>query len=277
MNTKIADNLSKVKWSFLIPALLVLFGIFCLFYAKGALTADAYVEFQKDYFFLINSKLSKCPNLQYNLTQIGDALIFLSALSIFFLYAPKIWESLLSASLISLIFSGILKEFIDVPRPATIFDNDSFAIIGKLAIGYSSLPSGHSITIFTTLTVLLFAFMPKLLKYKILYITCFLVMGFIFAFTRVGVGAHHPLDVIIGCSIGYIAAVLGIISSRRFPIWNWISNRKFYPIFIIGFSICAILLIHQIMEENLIIFYISLLCLLISLYLITKAYVKKIE
>ncbi|MCT6716620.1 phosphatase PAP2 family protein, partial [Staphylococcus aureus] len=85
-----------------------------------------------------------------------------------------------------------------VPRPAAVFDNNSFTVIGKTLSGHNSLPSGHSITIFTILTVLLFSFMPKKLNYKIIWITTFTFAGLMIAFTRVGVGAHYPLDVIAG-------------------------------------------------------------------------------
>ena len=40
------------------------------------------------------------------------------------------------------------------------------------------MPSGHSITIFTVLTVLLFAFMPKKLNIKLIYFILFVILGY---------------------------------------------------------------------------------------------------
>jgi membrane-associated phospholipid phosphatase len=254
---------------------LLLITIVLFLYNHDSLHSDKYVQIQKGSFFFLNYNLGQFPNIIYNITQIGDASIFLSFLSIFILYAPKIWESLISASLVSLIFSRVLKYIFLVPRPAVVFDNNSFVIIGKTAVGHASLPSGHSITVFTTLTILLFAFMPEKLPYKILWVLFTIITGLIIAFTRVGVGAHYPLDVIIGSIIGYISGLTGIFISRKYKIWAWINNKKYYPIFILLMLICGISLISQIINENLIIFYLALISLFVPFYKIVYAFIKK--
>jgi membrane-associated phospholipid phosphatase len=275
MNTSVINNYSRLKpFLFFLP-LFILIAIVLFLYSKGALCADKYVQIQKDSFFYINYHLGQYPNLQYSLTQFGDALIFLSFLSIFIIYAPKIWEALLSSLLISLLISCPLKSVFAVPRPGAAFNNDSAIIVGKALCGNNSLPSGHSITIFAILTVLLFAFMPKELKNKILWIFLLITTGFILAFTRVGVGAHYPLDVIIGSIIGYISGISGIFISRKYKIWAWINNKKYYPIFILLFVICGVLLIDRIINDNLIIFYFAFISLTVSLYKISTVYVKK--
>src|ERR1700712_4467918 len=238
MNTSVINNYSKLKPSlFFLPALLLI-TIVLFLYNHDSLHAYKYVQIQKNSFFFINYHLGQFPNVLYNITQIGDASIFLSFLSIFIVYAPKMWESLISASLVSLIFSNLLKNIFAVPRPAVVYDNNSFIIIGRTAVGHASLPSGHSITVFTTLTVLLFAFMPEKLAYKILWIFFTIITGLIIAFTRVGVGAHYPLDVIIGSIIGYTSGLIGIFISQKFKIWAWINDKKYYPIFILLMLIC---------------------------------------
>lgn len=275
MNTYVINNYSKLKLSlFFLPALLLI-TIVLFLYKQNSLSVDKYIQIQKSCFFFLNSKLSQYPDILFNLNQFGDEIIFLSFLSIFVLYAPKIWESLISASLVSLIFSSLLKKIFAVPRAAAVFDNHSFVILGKTLTGNNSLPSGHSITVFTILTVLLFGFMPKKLKYKILWSIFIVITGLIFAFARVGAGAHYPLDVIIGCIIGYISGLLGIFINEKYKIWTWINNKKYYPIFILFFLICCIVLINKIMNENLIVFYLSITSLVISLYKIINVYVKK--
>jgi len=275
MNISVINNYSKLKSFLFFLPLFFLITIVLFLYSKGALCADKYVQIQKDSFFFINYHLGQYPNLEYNLTQFGDALIFLSFLSIFIIYTPKIWEALLSSLLVSLLLSCPLKSVFAVPRPGVVFNKDSVIIVGKALCGHNSLPSGHSITIFTILTVLLFAFMPKVLKFKILWIFVFITVGYILAFTRVGVGAHYPLDVIIGSIIGYISGPSGIFISRKYKIGAWINNKKYYPIFILLFVISCILLINRIINDNLIIFYFAFTSLAVSLYKIITVYVKK--
>lgn len=275
MDTKITYNYLKLSFFLFFLPVFLLVVIVLFLYHNNALTIDGYVQIQKDSFFFINYYLGHFPKLDYNLTQFGDAMIFLSFLGILFLYAPKVWEALFSALIVSLLFSCVLKKVFSVPRPALVFNNDSFFIIGKAVCGRNSLPSGHSITVFAVLTVLLFAFMPKKLLYKLMWSFLIIVIGLILGFTRVGVGAHYPFDVIIGSIIGYISGISGIFISRKYKIWNWISNKKYYPVFILLFLGCCISLICRIINENLLIFYYALINLTTSLFLTVYVYVKK--
>ena len=275
LNTKVIANYSKLRLSLFFLPLFILTALILFLYSQNALSVDKYLLIQKDAFIFINSQLSKFPAAIYNLTQIGDALIFMSFLTLFILYAPKIWESLLTASLVSAVFSRGLKDLFHIPRPAEAYDHTTFTIIGKILPGFSSLPSGHSITVFTILTVLLFAFMPKKLHYKILWVLIVISIGLMLVSTRVGVGAHHPLDVVIGSIIGYICGLIGIFISRSYKIWDWINYKKYYPFFIVLFLICCAVLISKISKDNLIVFYLSLTSLIVSLYKITYVYFKK--
>lgn len=275
MDTTVKRNYLRLKPAlFFLPAAL-LFLIAAFLYSQNAFSIERYIEVQKDCFYYLNFKLSQFPKIQYNFTQFGDAVVALSFFAVVFVSAPKIWEALISGSLISCLFSSVLKKIFAVPRPAAVFDHDSFVIIGKTLAGYNSVPSGHSITIFTTLTILMYSYLPSKLIYKILWFLLLNFVGIIFIFSRVGVGAHYPIDVIIGGIVGYISGLLGIFFSLNFKIWNWIGNRKYYPFFILSFLIGCISLINKIINENLTIFYFALISLVFSSYKIITAYVKK--
>ncbi|WP_130736085.1 phosphatase PAP2 family protein [Flavobacterium sp. J27] len=275
LNVCVSNNFNKLRLISLFLPLLLLLSITLYLFKEDAFSVEAYVYIQKELFLFINYKLGQFPNTIYNITQLGDASIILSFLGVFILYAPKIVESLLSASLVSLIFSCILKNIFLVPRPAMMFDNNSFVIIGKTAVGCASLPSGHSITVFATLTILLFAFMPIKLLSKIIWFFFIILIGLSIVFTRVGVGAHYPLDVVVGGILGYLAALIGIFFTKNFSPWTWITHKKYYPIIIVLLSVLAITLIYKIVTKNLIIFYVSLISLVVTLIIITSIYVKK--
>jgi membrane-associated phospholipid phosphatase len=276
VNDKITSNFQKIKGTiFILP--IILLGIIAFFlYKNNAINATAYIDIQKNWFYALNTKLSQWPYFQYNLTQMGDALIFLSLLTIFILKAPKVWQALATASIISAIFSKVLKSFFAVPRPAAVLSHDSFTIIGEpLMSTTTSLPSGHSITNFTILSVLLFAFLPKEKINQILFYFGFVIVGLMFAFTRVGVGAHFPLDVFIGSIIGYISGVLGIFIQNKFNLFSWIGNKKYHPFFIVMFLVCLVVIIKKSFSEPLFIFFFTSVVLIYSLYLIILDYVKK--
>ena len=275
INKLVIDNYLRLKPSLFFLPTSLLITIVLFLYNQDALSTDAYIRIQKESFFFINYYLGQYPNLQFNLTQLGDDLIFLPLLSISIIYAPKIWESLISSLLLSLIFSCLLKKIFAVPRPASVFDHSSFIIVGNTLSGHTSLPSGHSITIFAILTILLFAFRPSKTGHRVLWSFFIILTGSILVFTRVSVGAHYPLDVIIGAIIGYILGLTGIFISRKYKVWSWINDKRYYPVFILLFLICGISLINRIMIENLVIYYLSLVFLTISLYKTITIYVKK--
>lgn len=277
LERKVINNFINVKLGLLIPpsCLLFLLGSYFFIFHEGENYIDGYVNIQKDLFFYLNAKLSEFPKLQFNLTQLGDVLIFFPIITIFIIYAPKLWEALLTSAILSLLVSAILKKLFSVPRPAAMFDNESFVIIGETLTGRTSLPSGHSIVAFIVITILLFAFMPKKNRHKISWSLLILTLGFVIAFSRVGVGAHYPLDIIVGSTIGYIIAILGIHVNNQVGCWTWIKNKKYYPIFMLILVIWGGVIVTKILANNLPIFNFSLLSLVVSLYLITSAYVQK--
>lgn len=274
MNKIILVNYSKLRVLLFFLPIVLLAIIACGLYSVDCLSAKGYINVQKDTFLFLNSSVRNYPHILFNLTQFGDAMIFLSFLSIFVIYAPKIWESLITASLFSLIFTTVLKKAFAIPRPAASLDTHTFNIIGERLAGSNSFPSGHSITVFTVLTVLMFAFMPNKLKHKIAFFIFAVALGLIFAFTRVGVGAHYPLDVIVGCIVGYICGLLGTFVTKKYNLWDWVYNKKYYPIFIVLMVVACAVLLNRIRLENLFIYYLALISLLITLY---KSYIKYVQ
>ena len=268
-------NHSEYKLSLLILPLLLLMAVFVFLFSQDALNVAAYANIQKDCFILLNARLSQFPMLQINITQLGDALILLSLLSFTILYAPKIWRSIISSLLLTLLLSNVFKWLFAVPRPAAVFDQHSFTIIGKTLTGNNSLPSGHSMTVFAVLTVVLLMRMPKYIGKKLLWILLFLFLGIAVAASRVGVGAHYPLDTVVGGAIGYICGVLGILLDEKFRFWDWMHHKKVFPFFIILLLGCLVAIVQKILKEPLLIYFVAGVGLLVSLFKIITVYVKK--
>lgn len=279
MTEIVNENLKRTKISALIFPTMVLVGIGAFLLSQGALfSAEKYVFLQKEVFFCLNQWLSQTPEIQYNLTQLGDAFVVYCLLSVLYFRFPKIWEALIAAGLFSLIASQGLKHLIDVPRPAEIFNSETFNIIGEEIVGYSSMPSGHSITIFTALSVLAIAFQPKQANqlYKTLYYIGIVFLGIFLCFTRVGVGAHHPLDTLVGGAIGGWCGILGILLIKKYNALGWIRfkpSQFFFALLFLGRAIFMIT--YKIPQENLPIFYLSLGSLLVAIYFIVKNILQK--
>jgi membrane-associated phospholipid phosphatase len=277
MNQSVIANYARLKITFLYLPIGLLLLMAISLYARQALNIEGYNHIQKKLFFFLNKELGSFPEWMNNLTQIGNQWVFFAFFSILIIYASEIFGALIYSLLASALFVNLFKELFAVPRPAAFFDNSQFFIIGPVLQGHNSFPSGHSATIFVTITVLMFAFFPKSLKYKIAWFFSLVSIGLLLAATRIGVGAHYPLDVFTGSVLGYISGLIGIYINRQYRIWAWMDKPNFYPFFIVLLLACAIIMVVNISNQKLIIFYLAFISALISLFFILKSYVGYIK
>ncbi|MGV6829509.1 MAG: phosphatase PAP2 family protein [Flavobacteriales bacterium] len=223
----------------------------------------------------MNHFLSQFPDLEINLTQLGDVLISFSLLSIFIFYASNLWKALINAGVLSLILTVFFKFLFKVPRPSAIIDTPFFNVIGKTQCGNSSFPSGHSISIFFVMTIISIAFLPQKKLYRIGWILFLLIIGLCFATTRVGVGAHFPFDVLIGCILGYVFGIFGILIFNKTDWLTFLFTKKFFPVFILLFILSIGILVSRIMKTHLLIYYITIISLTISIFILLYESFKK--
>ncbi len=270
MNKQVSMNFAKVN----IWHLAATIGIFCLIVGMlrifGWSEPEVYPQIQKDIFLAINSLWSNVPSLAHNLTQLGDASVAFALLLVLFI-APKLWEALIASSLLSLVLSALFKTIYAMPRPARAFEN-TFNIIGERLAGTNSLPSGHSITIFTILSVLLFAFMPSTRKWRLPFIIGITLLGVFVGLSRVGVGAHYPLDVLVGASLGCVCGVFGVLVASKTRIFAWLDSHFGLLIFATLGAVAVVMAIQNISKYNLAVFYLALICALGCLFMILHKY-----
>lgn len=271
----IKDNFQQVRLNQLFVPIILFTMIFCFFVCtiQGSFV-NTYVESQKGVFLKLNSILSVYPNFAHNISYLGDALVLFPFVFIFLFIKPKLWEAIIISSLFTLITSAVLKLIFAVPRPAAMINMETFTIMGRPNILHTSLPSGHAMTAFMVISILLYAFKPKKISSKIIWTTLLITIGLIIGFSRVAVGAHYPLDVVVGCILGYIMAIFGIKITTKLNWLNWLKKRKFYPIIMLIFSIWGYLISLKLIKHNMVIFYLSLSALIVTFFVIIYKYVK---
>lgn len=277
MNNIVIENFRKLNWLWLIFPFMILFSLFLcfVFLGNGLGLENDYIDVQRNLFYELNRFLSRYSVTEFNITQLGDVLIVFPFLTIFLIYCPRFWKALLVSSVISLIVSALLKKIFSVPRPAAALDHNNFSIIGKTLSGHTSLPSGHSITIFFVITIILFAFMPSKKINQFIWSFFLIILGLFIALSRVGVGAHYPFDVVIGSVLGYGIAVIAIVINNKINCLQCLNNPKYYPVLILIFLIWICILIKKIYSENLFIYYVSVTFLIYTIRIMIKAYLKK--
>ena len=277
MNEQVKNNFSKIKlWHLAVGV-----GVFALL--LGILEAfkftdiATYPQINKELFLAINALWANVPSLAHNLTQLGDASVVLSLLLCLVLIAPKLWEALLAGSLLATVLGYFFKTFYAMPRPARVFGEDAFNIIGETLKGSNSLPSGHTITIFTTLCVVFFAFVPSLKKWRLPLAIGLILLATLVGLSRVGVGAHYPLDVLAGALLGCVCGLFGVLVASKTRLFAWLNSRLGLLVFVLLSAIGVVMSLKHINEHNLIIFYLALLCTLFYLFVFLREFFKAIN
>jgi membrane-associated phospholipid phosphatase len=126
--------------------------------------------------------------------------------------APRLLPAALVGGAISGILSNVLKQTLEMPRPAAILDPSSFYIMGK-TLTHFSMPSGHTLTAFAILTAFYFSIdVNKRSVYRWLFVAATLA-----GLARIAVGAHWPADVCAGAAVGLFSGIAGARLTQSIP------------------------------------------------------------
>ncbi|QYK01458.1 phosphatase PAP2 family protein [Shewanella psychrotolerans] len=131
------------------------------------------------------------------LTDLGNGVTLGLITLCFVIKRPELIIRVLIASVLSLIIVPTLKQYFDAPRPAALLE--VINIVGETRLN-NSFPSGHTATAFLFAGTLFFAYQCRNIKT--------LAIGFaaIVGLSRIIVGAHWPLDIIMGAFVGLFCA-----------------------------------------------------------------------
>ena len=100
------------------------------------------------------------------------------------------------------LLTGITKELVARLRPGNTEEINSLIRILKRPAGYSFF-SGHASNSFS-MTTAVFLFLRRELRWSWL----FFIWPIIFALSRIYVGVHFPLDILVGAGVGIVSAIL---------------------------------------------------------------------
>lgn len=152
------------------------------------------------------------------LTNFGDGFFLFPLTMIIVRNNPERQQTLLISCILAALALNLGKHIIDSARPLKVLGEALITMIGP-EVKHFTMPSGHSGTIFI------------LAGLSILYLrhhaaTFVIIFSIIVAISRVAVGAHWPIDVVIGAWIGLMSTAAGALISRRFKVGFFI--RIFY-------------------------------------------------
>lgn len=185
---------------------------------------ETILNFDRNLFLMINNGWSNPINdiLFAALTLLGLTYVALPVAGItIYIFDRKNFRKglalLISSALVGGLLVHLLKELVDRPRPLT--DMAGLIREGKVHVNViyhplreASFPSGHSQTIFTAATILCYTYR------KYIWVLFLIVIASLSAISRVYVGAHYPLDVLAGGTIGIILSILMVFIFKRYNL-----------------------------------------------------------
>lgn len=162
------------------------------------------------YFHNLNTTNESIQKIFSFITLFGNSAFYLIPSLLLFLYFKKIKNDASTATIALYIFvtnavAGVLVWLFKVPfgraRPIEFLQENIYGFQWfRIEPDYVSFPSGHSITIISTVV----AFSLLLPKWKYL----FLPLGVLIAFSRVALTEHYMSDVIFASFLGTMVALV---------------------------------------------------------------------
>lgn len=141
-------------------------------------------------------------------TILGDERVLFALFLPFAIRYPRAFFAiLLSAALAGLLSRGI-KLWAALPRPASVLPAELITVIGP-RVTHRALPSGHTASLFAFVGVLIGLSGCRRFRVSLL------LLAALAGFSRVAVGAHWPLDVMVGALVGLAAAWLTLLLQQH--------------------------------------------------------------
>jgi len=229
-------NVSIAIKDLIVPLSILILVFLAVWAFAPSMDREGYIYLQTDAFIFLNDVLNNLlvinPYVWSNITYLGNTLVALLLVSWLIVVQSKVWAAIFGAIPLAGLLSGLGKLMAAMPRPAVILDHDSFTIIDRALIGHTSFPSGHTITVFCIITAIVLSFRGHK-NYRQLFYGAF-SLAFVLVISRVAVGAHWPLDIVVGAVLGYISGLSGVALVNAYQgWWVWMKNPKYKAILIV--------------------------------------------
>jgi membrane-associated phospholipid phosphatase len=155
----------------------------------------------------------------FHLTMLGDGAVALALVLPWIRRAPRLFWAALLAAVVAGLWTQVTKEFVDVPRPLSVFAVGEFHQAGP-AYRRVSFPSGHAAAAFGLAGIWVMGTEGGRLWRVLL-----LLLASLIGLSRIMVGVHWPLDILWGMLGGWLGAWSGLAlqarSQRHWPTSGW--------------------------------------------------------
>jgi membrane-associated phospholipid phosphatase len=168
-------------------------------------------------FVALNSGAQLLPAaLWAQLTLLGHTCAAFALAAPWFIHRPAALMAAMLAIVPASSYSLLLKRSLDAERPAAVLASGDFHVIGQ-TLYHHSFPSGHTITAFALAAAIWFTWPGPRAGLHAAWRWAVLVLATLVGWSRVAVGAHWPLDVLMGAAGGWLGGWAGTWLMARWP------------------------------------------------------------
>ena len=192
----------------------------------------------------------------------GDAWVILLILLLMERFPGRITSWVLKTWLIGAVMSQLIKNFLPMPRPASVLGVENLSIIDHPPLVSGSMPSGHALAAISC--ALIVCAVLKLRGAKKWHLSLVALTAGIASWARVAVGAHWPSDVIAGAGLAFVVVALSLLWERQHS-WNTWFQRTPGGVFLIALHILISLHLATPQSDSLIVQFVQFNLACISL------------
>jgi len=186
MNFK-KQNTKKLLYNYYIVAIILILLIFVSHY------------YNKPLFHILNGLGSDyLKYIMMFLTAMGDGFFVLATGSLFFKKRENSYHIFIAAFILSGLIIQIIKYYFPQPRPLIELGIENIFYMGD-PLTYGSFPSGHSASAMVIARYLMVNHQSDSNNY------IYLAYGILISLSRVYIGVHFPVDIVVGALIGYFS------------------------------------------------------------------------
>ena len=139
----------------------------------------------------------------------GDTAIITALILPFAVRRPKLLFAFLFALFVGGLLNNLLKSGFSMPRPPAVLDADLFSVYGPVHKG-RSFPSGHSYSAWIAAGL----FWGFYRTQTVMVLTA--TIATLVCLSRVVLGIHWPVDVLVGAGLGWYMAYLAVWVAKRY-------------------------------------------------------------
>lgn len=170
------------------------------------------------------------PAVWSAITQFGTGACMLTLAAAALIWAPRLLGGLMWSGVTGGVVVQGIKRLVLLGRPAAVLSNDDFHLVGEALVRHS-FPSGHALTAFAAMGTLIFLY-----QHRSRWLWLLLLPASLIAISRIAVGAHWPMDVLMGAALGWLCAAAGVWLTLRWPSWHRRGRRLLLCVLVFGLA-----------------------------------------